>query len=46
VLTQNGISELADLDPLSGFAKLTHVSLVENPVATKEVCLIPAQVSE
>ena len=37
VLTQNNISELADLDPLQSFAKLTHVSLVENPVASKEV---------
>lgn len=39
VLTQNNIAELADLDPLRGFAKLTHVSLGENPVASKEVCL-------
>ncbi|KAK5115633.1 U2 snRNP complex subunit [Meristemomyces frigidus] len=36
VLTSNNIGELADLDPLQGFAKLTHVSLVENPVASKE----------
>ncbi|KAK4544830.1 hypothetical protein LTR36_003734 [Oleoguttula mirabilis] len=36
VLTQNNVSELADLDPLQGFAKLTHVSLAENPVASKE----------
>ena len=39
VLTQNNIAELADLDPLHGFSKLTHVSLIENPVASKEVCL-------
>lgn len=38
VLTQNNLAELADLDPLQGFEKLTHVSLVENPVASKEVC--------
>lgn len=37
VLTQNGLSELADLDPLQGFPKLTHVSLMENPVTGKEV---------
>ena len=37
VLTQNNVSELADLDPLQGFLKLTHVSLLENPVASKEV---------
>lgn len=36
VLTQNNISELTDLDPLQGFAKLTHVSLAENPVTSKE----------
>ena len=38
MLTQNNIAELADLDALQGFPKLTHVSLVENPVASKEVC--------
>ena len=37
VLTQNNIAELADLDPLQGFAKLTHMSLLENPVTSKEV---------
>ena len=37
VLTQNNIAELADLNPLQGFAKLTHVSLLENPVMSKEV---------
>ncbi|KAK4574551.1 U2 snRNP complex subunit [Recurvomyces mirabilis] len=36
VLTQNNVSELADLDPLQAFAKLTHVSLLECPVAAKE----------
>ncbi|EMC91702.1 hypothetical protein BAUCODRAFT_98014 [Baudoinia panamericana UAMH 10762] len=36
VLTQNNISELADLDPLQGFVKLTHVSLLENAVTGKE----------
>ncbi|KAF2723936.1 small nuclear ribonucleoprotein U2, A [Polychaeton citri CBS 116435] len=36
VLTQNNLSNLADLDPLQGFAHLTHVSLAENPVTSKE----------
>ncbi|KAF2753010.1 small nuclear ribonucleoprotein U2, A [Pseudovirgaria hyperparasitica] len=36
VLTHNQISELSDLEPLSGLAKLTHVVLMENPVAQKE----------
>jgi U2 small nuclear ribonucleoprotein A' len=37
VLSQNFVAELADLDPLAEFGKLTHVSFVENPVASKEV---------
>jgi U2 small nuclear ribonucleoprotein A' len=37
VLTQNFVAELADLDPLGELKKLTHISLVENPVASKEV---------
>ncbi|KAI9828067.1 MAG: U2 snRNP complex subunit [Thelocarpon impressellum] len=36
VLTANNVAELADLDPLAGFARLTHVVLLENPVARKE----------
>ncbi|EME40540.1 hypothetical protein DOTSEDRAFT_90738 [Dothistroma septosporum NZE10] len=36
VLTENHVNELADLDPLQGFAKLTYLSLKENPVAEKE----------
>ncbi|EME78393.1 uncharacterized protein MYCFIDRAFT_205019 [Pseudocercospora fijiensis CIRAD86] len=36
VLTQNNLGELSDLVPLRGFKKLTYVSLVENPVASKE----------
>ena len=39
VLTHNNVAELADLDPLSGFARLTHLVLMENPVAAKEVSL-------
>ncbi|KAK0832628.1 U2 snRNP complex subunit [Friedmanniomyces endolithicus] len=37
VLTRNNFGELADLDPLQGFAKLTHVGLLENAVTSKEV---------
>ncbi|KAI5362899.1 Putative U2 small nuclear ribonucleoprotein A' [Septoria linicola] len=36
VLTQNNLAELSDLDPLEGFKKLTYLSLVGNPVASKE----------
>ncbi|KAL4802386.1 leucine-rich repeat-domain-containing protein [Aspergillus unguis] len=36
VLTQNNIAELADLDPLRGLSKLTHLTLLENPVTRKE----------
>src|SRR5205085_6040923 len=37
VLTSNNLAELADLDPLRKFTKLTHLSLLENPVTRKEV---------
>ncbi|KAI9842591.1 MAG: U2 snRNP complex subunit [Sclerophora amabilis] len=36
VLTANHVAELADLDPLSGFRRLTHLVLIENPVVRKE----------
>lgn len=36
VLTNNNFAELSDLDPLQGFAKLTYLSLVGTPVASKE----------
>ncbi|KAI4764314.1 U2-associated snRNP A [Aureobasidium sp. EXF-12344] len=36
VLTQNSISELADLEPLADLKKLTHLTLLENPVASRE----------
>ncbi|KAF1989175.1 small nuclear ribonucleo protein U2, A [Aulographum hederae CBS 113979] len=36
VLTENNISELADLDPLANFPKLTHVVLRDNPVTGRE----------
>ena len=37
VLTSNNFAELADLDILGRFSRLTHLSLLENPVARKEV---------
>lgn len=37
VLTQNQVSELADLEALKGMNKLVHLSLVDNPVQSKEV---------
>ena len=37
VLTSNNFAELADLDPLRSFARLTHLVLLENPVTRKEV---------
>lgn len=39
VLTSNNISELADLEPLRNLTKLTHLTLLENPVTRKEVGL-------
>ncbi|KAL8902714.1 MAG: hypothetical protein Q9207_004446 [Kuettlingeria erythrocarpa] len=36
VLTSNNLAELADLDPLRNFPRLTHLSLLENPVTRKE----------
>ena len=38
MLGENNVAELADLDALQGFARLTHVCLIDNPVASKEVC--------
>jgi U2 small nuclear ribonucleoprotein A' len=40
VLSQNNVAELADLEVLRGFKKLTFVSLVDNPVTNKEVRLL------
>lgn len=37
VLAQNQLAELADLEPLSELPKLLHLSLLENPVTSKEV---------
>jgi len=36
VLSSNNFAELADLDVLSTFSNLTHLSLMENPVTRKE----------
>jgi len=36
VLTANNFAELADLDVLASFRKLTHLVLMENPVTRKE----------
>ncbi|KAL9588056.1 MAG: hypothetical protein Q9203_003133 [Teloschistes exilis] len=36
VLTSNNVAELADLDPLRNLPRLTHLSLLENPVTRKE----------
>jgi len=36
ILTANRMSELADLEPLKNLLKLTHLSLLENPVARKD----------
>src|ERR1700722_5649031 len=41
VLTANNFAELADLDVLSSFQRLTHLVLMENPVTRKEVCYVP-----
>lgn len=37
VLSGNNLAELADLDVLAGFNRLTHLVLAENPVAKNEV---------
>jgi U2 small nuclear ribonucleoprotein A' len=36
VLTKNRLTELADVDSLAGFKKLVFLSLIGNPVASKE----------
>jgi len=38
VLSANNFAELADLDVLGTFPMLTHLVLMDNPVARKEVC--------
>lgn len=36
ILTNNSIQELGDLEPLSELKKLTHLSLLDNPVTKKQ----------
>ncbi|RCH84394.1 U2 small nuclear ribonucleoprotein [Rhizopus azygosporus] len=36
ILTNNAIAELGDLEPLTKLKKLTHLSLLDNPVAKKQ----------
>ncbi|KAH3694555.1 U2 small nuclear ribonucleoprotein A'-like [Dreissena polymorpha] len=36
ILTNNGIQELGDLDPLESLKNLTYLSLMRNPVSTKK----------
>lgn len=43
VLTENNVTELADLDPLQGFTRLQHLALMDNPVTSKEVYFFPGQ---
>lgn len=38
VLSSNNIAELADLDVLGQFPRLTHLVLADNPITKKEVC--------
>lgn len=38
VLASNNLTELADLDMLGKFGRLTHLVLADNPVTKKEVC--------
>ncbi len=40
-LESNSLSELADLDPLASFPRLTHLVLRDNPVTKKEVSVTP-----
>ena len=39
VLSANNLAELADLDVLGSFTRLTHLVLADNPVAKKEVSI-------
>ncbi|CAI2175388.1 14287_t:CDS:2, partial [Funneliformis geosporum] len=36
VLTNNNVSELSDIDPLSGCSSLQYISLLDNPVTRKQ----------
>lgn len=39
MLSSNNLAELADLDALAGFPRLTHLVLADNPASKKEVSL-------
>ncbi|WEW57719.1 U2 snRNP complex subunit [Emydomyces testavorans] len=39
ILTANNIAELADLEPLKNLTRLTHLSLLENPITRKDVSI-------
>jgi U2 small nuclear ribonucleoprotein A' len=41
VLASNSLQELADVDVLGGFSRLTHLVLADNPVTKKEVSAEP-----
>lgn len=41
VLTKNRIAELADLDALAGFKQLVYLTLMGNPITSKEVSQLP-----
>ena len=43
VLSSNNLAELADLDVLGKFARLTHLVLLENPVTKNEVRVDPTK---
>lgn len=45
-LEGNDIKELADLDPLGSFSRLTHLVLKDNPVTKKEVSHIHSTLGE
>jgi U2 small nuclear ribonucleoprotein A' len=36
VLTNNNVTELSDLEPLSGCRRLQYISLLDNPVTRKQ----------
>lgn len=45
-LESNSLNELADLDPLASFPRLTHLVLRDNPVTKKEVSRAPTSGGE
>ncbi|OJD36564.1 l domain-like protein [Diplodia corticola] len=45
-LAENSVRELADLDPLGGFSRLTQLNLIGNPVCSKERQPRPSLISQ